>query len=219
VRQEIERLKAVLARQEGTVTVSGGDWFDEREEDQITARARRDDVLKARLLIRLAENADTLADGELRLVAWTDDELPGMVISPSASQARFANVVVAHLRYGKLSDASWWKDDRNEDLRSREEMQFRARQFGRFEDEVPGEGGLDLDGDGGSDVPADAAAIPEAAKRFLKRYDRNNDGVLDRTEWSRNAFEPLEQIDGDADNKLTPAELEAYFRKQLETPM
>ncbi len=199
--------------------LSDAGWFTEREQDQITARAGRDDVLKARLLVRLAENADTLADGELRLVAWTKEELPGMQISPGASQTRFANVVVAHLRYGKLSDASWWRDDRNEDLRSREEVQFRNKQFRPFDDpEMPDGDGLDLDGDGAADVPADPAAIPSAAQAFIRRHDRNRDGVLDRNEWSRNSVVPLEDLDTDSNGKVNAAELEAYFRKQFESP-
>ena len=36
----------------------------------------------------------------MRLVAWTDSELPGIKITPAATQTRRAMVVVAHLAYG-----------------------------------------------------------------------------------------------------------------------
>jgi hypothetical protein len=37
---------------------------------------------------------------ELRLMAWTDDELSGVTITPAANQARHAAAIVAHLSYG-----------------------------------------------------------------------------------------------------------------------
>jgi len=40
------------------------------------------------------------APGETRLVAWTDDILPGMTITPAAAQSQNATIVVAHLSYG-----------------------------------------------------------------------------------------------------------------------
>ncbi len=195
-------------------TAASGDWFAEREQDSITARARRDEVLKARLLVRLAENPDTLADGELRLVAWTPDELPGMEISPRASQSRYANVVVAHLRYdGPLKHGNWTLGYRNDDLRSREEEI--SKRGSQFEDlEMPR---ADLDGDGVSDVPLNPADIPAAARRFIQRYDPTRDGAVDAAEWPVDALVPLGDVDADGNNKVTAAELEAYLRKEYES--
>ena len=49
----------------------------------------------------LAELARTdTADNELRLVAWTNEELQGVRITPAANQARRGTVIVAHLTYG-----------------------------------------------------------------------------------------------------------------------
>jgi hypothetical protein len=42
----------------------------------------------------------TAGADELCLVAWTDDELPGMKIKPAPTQTRRAALVVAHLSYG-----------------------------------------------------------------------------------------------------------------------
>jgi len=53
--------------------------------------------------------------GEIRLVAWTEDELPGLSITPAASQAQHATVVVAHLSYGPPAPMQL-------DLNSRSEM-------------------------------------------------------------------------------------------------
>ena len=38
----------------------------------------------------------------MRLVAWTEDDVPGLTISPAASQSRIRMVVLVHLRYGPL---------------------------------------------------------------------------------------------------------------------
>jgi hypothetical protein len=116
---------------------SSDHWFQERESNPVTSRERRDDMLKARLLVRMAESIDTLADGELRLVAWTDDELPGMVISPSASQARFANVVVAHLKYGPMKYGKRNEDDGSREGWEKSDRGFRFNAPGDDEKEMP----------------------------------------------------------------------------------
>lgn len=43
-----------------------------------------------------------LRPGDVRLVAWTDDPLPGLEITPAASQVVARTVVLVHLRYGAL---------------------------------------------------------------------------------------------------------------------
>jgi hypothetical protein len=43
-----------------------------------------------------------LRPGDVRLVAWTDDPLPGLEIAPAASQVVTRTVVLVHLRYGPL---------------------------------------------------------------------------------------------------------------------
>ncbi|HVU86980.1 MAG TPA: hypothetical protein VHD36_06650 [Pirellulales bacterium] len=37
---------------------------------------------------------------ELCLIAWTDDDLPGLNVKPAATQSRHAAIIVAHLSYG-----------------------------------------------------------------------------------------------------------------------
>ncbi len=55
-------------------------------------------------LVKLAEAAAEFQDGEIRLVAWLDEEIPGQQVQPSAPQIRRATLVVAHLRYGQEPD-------------------------------------------------------------------------------------------------------------------
>lgn len=55
-----------------------------------------------RELADLALHRMTLHPGDVRLVAWTDDVLPGLEIEPAASQVLTRTVVVMHLRYGAL---------------------------------------------------------------------------------------------------------------------
>jgi hypothetical protein len=40
------------------------------------------------------------SSGETRLIAWTEDLLPGMTITPEAAQSQHATIIVAHLNYG-----------------------------------------------------------------------------------------------------------------------
>ncbi len=49
-------------------------------------------------LAQLVMAADELPPGETRLVAWTDQPLPGLEIYPAAPQSKHASLVVAHLR-------------------------------------------------------------------------------------------------------------------------
>ena len=36
------------------------------------------------------------------MVGWTDQEMPGLVISPNSSQKKFRTMLVANLKYGGL---------------------------------------------------------------------------------------------------------------------
>jgi hypothetical protein len=72
-------------------------WVAQREKSPTTARRSSPDVLNIRQLVRLAQNHTP--DGEIRLVAWTADELPGLRIRPEASQSRHANLVIARLQH------------------------------------------------------------------------------------------------------------------------
>ena len=49
---------------------------------------------------RLAANAHRLNEGEVRLIAWSDDLLPDLSIEPAASQQTAWTLWVANLHYG-----------------------------------------------------------------------------------------------------------------------
>jgi hypothetical protein len=50
-------------------------------------------------LIEVAQDVGQLHPGEVRLVAWLDEQIAGLDVRPAAPQARFATLVVAHLKY------------------------------------------------------------------------------------------------------------------------
>jgi hypothetical protein len=61
-------------------------------------------------LARLASDRLRLLPGDVRLVGWTDQRLPGMHIRPEAPQNRTFTLVLAHLARGPLPPA---RPDRN----------------------------------------------------------------------------------------------------------
>ena len=81
-------------------------WLPQWEESAITARSRSSDADALGLwrLIEVATSKLPIAPGEVRLIGWNDDDLPGMTISPQASQTHVRSLIIAHLRRGPLPD-------------------------------------------------------------------------------------------------------------------
>lgn len=77
-------------------------WADQMEQSPMTSSQGSVDGLNLRHLLLLAQNEKGEERGmdELRLVAWTDEEVPGLTVRPVASQSRRAALVVGHLTYG-----------------------------------------------------------------------------------------------------------------------
>ena len=71
-----------------------------------TARSR----IRLTALARLAADRLRLLPGDVRLVGWTDERLPGMKIRPEAPQNRTYTLVLAHLARGPLAAV---KPDKN----------------------------------------------------------------------------------------------------------
>ncbi|MCA9214050.1 MAG: hypothetical protein KDB27_13355 [Planctomycetales bacterium] len=92
------------AQQKKTVHLQafGGDRVDFSEWDQndLTMRDPPEGELRLRNLLEMALSRARLNDGDVRMTGWTDEELPGLVISPRASQTTSRTVFVANLRYG-----------------------------------------------------------------------------------------------------------------------
>jgi len=61
-----------------------------------------DEEMDVQALAKLALRRMALRPGDVRLVAWTDEMLPGLQIEPAASQVHTRTVVLVHLRYGAL---------------------------------------------------------------------------------------------------------------------
>jgi len=67
-------------------------------EDQSAAKSR----IHLTALARLAADRLRLLPGDVRLIGWTDERLPGMKIHPDAPQNRTYTLVLAHLARGPL---------------------------------------------------------------------------------------------------------------------
>ena len=55
-------------------------------------------------LFDIAQYREHLLPGDIRLIGWTDKDLPGLSIQPRASQSMVRTLVIAHLRYGDWAD-------------------------------------------------------------------------------------------------------------------
>jgi hypothetical protein len=78
--------------------------LDFRDSERRRSLETTDDPLAGKLslqrLMELVENADVLRPGDVRMVGWTPERLPGVTIRPAASQAMSRTLVLAHLRFG-----------------------------------------------------------------------------------------------------------------------
>ena len=68
-----------------------------RDASPMTRSERPEGGLNLRHLIDFAEDHKSLESGEVRLVGWRDDALPGVRVEPAAAQSRRATLVVANL--------------------------------------------------------------------------------------------------------------------------
>ncbi len=81
-----------------------GLWPDQRNRSRLTAAGVPAGELSLRELVSLAEDSRELRPGDVRLVGWTEQEIPGMVVKPAAPQSQSATVVIAHLAIGPPED-------------------------------------------------------------------------------------------------------------------
>jgi hypothetical protein len=68
-----------------------------KEEDKGAVRLYR--------LVELAARQLKLAQGDVRLIAWTDHAVPGMKIYPSPAQSNTRTLVLSHLARAKIPPA------------------------------------------------------------------------------------------------------------------
>lgn len=74
------------------------------EERSAEGRLQNKTRLDLEPMFRLALDTKNMEVGEIRLVARVDEVLAGQTITPTASQSRGANLIVAHLQYAQLRD-------------------------------------------------------------------------------------------------------------------
>lgn len=94
-------------------------WNDQRNASPVTLhrssdgsveiqRSRTSGTLNIRRLIDLAEQGflqeELRRPGDVRMIAWTEAPIPGMLVEPGAPQVRHAALVVADLCHGHLAD-------------------------------------------------------------------------------------------------------------------
>ena len=62
------------------------------------------DTLSLTRLLKVAQSEVQFQPGDARLIGWTDNQLPGMVINPRSSQQTMRTLIVANVQYGVFSD-------------------------------------------------------------------------------------------------------------------
>jgi hypothetical protein len=75
-------------------------WASQREQSPISASNTPSGALSLHDLLAVGQGAANLDAGEVRLIGWSSDDLPGLSIKPAAPQTRRGIVVIAHLGYG-----------------------------------------------------------------------------------------------------------------------
>ena len=75
-------------------------WSRQRDASPISKSNPPAGILNVRRLLEIGQNPADLGDGEVRLIGWSNDNLPGLSIEPASPQAKRGIVVIAHLRYG-----------------------------------------------------------------------------------------------------------------------
>ncbi len=100
-----------------TQTVDDVPWL--RQWENLRQVAAEKPVTDLTALTELAARGTRLQSGDVRLVGWTDGVVPGLTISPRASQTQARTVVLIHLRHGPLPpptpDVNLSADVREED--------------------------------------------------------------------------------------------------------
>ncbi len=74
----------------------------EWENSPTTASRAEAGMINLRHVLNLARDPRRIGPGEVRMIGWTDVELPGMTVAPAAAQTVCRTLVVSHLRYGPL---------------------------------------------------------------------------------------------------------------------
>ncbi|MBN2217250.1 MAG: hypothetical protein JW719_07725 [Pirellulales bacterium] len=78
--------------------LDANDSLDAKAENRVEIQPTTKGQINLRALTNLAEKADDLRPGEMRLIAWTDAPVGSFEVLPAAPQSRQTLLVVAHLQ-------------------------------------------------------------------------------------------------------------------------
>jgi len=85
------------------VPAAGGrPWFSQWEQEAVAVGGPAASGASLRKLAELAAGGQSLGAGDVRMVAWTQDDIPGLAVSPASTQTRVHVMVLAHLRFGRI---------------------------------------------------------------------------------------------------------------------
>lgn len=95
--QDAQRVYVKAVPKNGTILT---DW----EQSPMFAAGSTNTEVSLKQLFDIAQYREHLLPGDIRLIGWTDKDLPGLSIQPRASQSMVRTLVIAHLRYGDWAD-------------------------------------------------------------------------------------------------------------------
>ncbi|PQO26962.1 hypothetical protein C5Y96_19490 [Blastopirellula marina] len=76
--------------------------FDEWTQSPVLSLAPTEGEVNLRHMLNAVKDVRQLKKGETRLIGWTEEDMPGMTITPAANQRTIRTMVVAHLQHAAL---------------------------------------------------------------------------------------------------------------------
>ncbi|MBA2115952.1 hypothetical protein [Bremerella alba] len=78
--------------------------FDAWTDSPVLSLTPTDGQVNLRHLLNTVKDVRQLKQGETRLIGWTEEDMPGMTISPESNQRTIRTMVVAHLQHADLPE-------------------------------------------------------------------------------------------------------------------
>lgn len=76
--------------------------FDEWTESPVLSLTPTEGEVNLRHLLNTVKDVRQLKKGETRLIGWTEEDMPGMTLTPASNQRTIRTMVVAHLKHANL---------------------------------------------------------------------------------------------------------------------
>ncbi len=86
--------------------------FDQWTESPVLSLSPTDGNVNLRHMLNTVKDIRQLKKGETRLIGWTEEDMPGMTISPAANQRTIRTMVVAHLAHAEFGQPQADKNTR-----------------------------------------------------------------------------------------------------------